>query len=281
MPSSSLYQSFVPTGAPARALVWRYSPEYCRPRHFHDEPELNLIVEGSATFGVGRAVVRAEQGQLLGFPAGQDHVLLEASSNLRLYAIGMDSRFSSEVLGAARYGVTAPLHISIGAANLKALVARSSAVVDRHFVDQQVAEIWEQANWLRQKHAGGPGGNLHVLTRRALSVLSDAPDRDREFLARQIRASPTEISRYFHRDVGMTLARYRTRLRLLRFIRLVDDRAGDLTASAMDAGFGSYSQCHRVFQVELGCAPRAFFGSGIRQRMQLAYIPTSTPTPMR
>ena len=276
MPGCSLYQSFVPTGAPARALVWKYSPEYCRPRHFHDEPELNLIVAGSATFGVGEAVVKAEQGQLLGFPAGQDHVLLDASSDLRLYAIGMDPSFSSEVLGADRHGITAPLHISLATRNFKALVARSSAVVDRRFVDQQVAEIWEQANWLRQKRVGGPSGAMHVLTRRTLSALSDAPDRDREFLARQMRASPSEISRYFRRDVGMTLARYRTRLRLLRFIRLADDRAGDLRAAALNAGFGSYSQCHRVFQAELGCAPRAFFVSGIRQRMQLAYIPSRT-----
>lgn len=40
---------------------------------------------------------------------------------------------------------------------------------------------------------------------------------------------------------------------------------------AIAAGFGSYSQGHRIFQSELGCAPRRFFLAGERERMQQAY----------
>src|SRR5689334_14955077 len=61
------YQSFPMLGR-ARAQVWSYSPEFRRPRHFHAELELNVIVNGSATFGVGDAVVTARAGDLLGFP---------------------------------------------------------------------------------------------------------------------------------------------------------------------------------------------------------------------
>jgi AraC-like DNA-binding protein len=153
------------------------------------------------------------------------------------------------------------------------LAARCSAIVDQSGVDHEVAELWEQINWLRQLQWRGVNGAPHVLTRRALSTMTDAPDLGRDLLARQVRASPSEISRYFHRDVGMTLVQYRTRLRLLRFIRHVDAHAGNWTAAASSAGFGSYSQCHRMFQAEIGCAPRDFFGTGLRQRMQLAYVP--------
>jgi mannose-6-phosphate isomerase-like protein (cupin superfamily) len=57
--------------------VWKYSPVNWRrrPRHFHIEPELNLIASGQATFGIGENVVRVSQGDLLGFPAARDHVL--------------------------------------------------------------------------------------------------------------------------------------------------------------------------------------------------------------
>ena len=68
----------------------------------------------------------------------------------------------------------------------------------------------------------------------------------------------------------MTLARYRIRSRILSAIALVDAGGHDLMTAASLAGFGSYSQCHRAFQSELGCAPRRFFLSE-RQRMQLAY----------
>ena len=110
-----------------------------------------------------------------------------------------------------------------------------------------------------------------MLTRRVLSTVSEAPDLGCELLAKQARANLCEVSRYFHRDVGMTLVQYRARLRLLRFIQLVDARADNLMATAEAAGFGSYSQCHRIFQSELGCSPRRFFFSGLRQQMQLEY----------
>jgi AraC-like DNA-binding protein len=61
------------------------------------------------------------------------------------------------------------------------------------------------------------------------------------------------------------------RLRLLQLIRLVDGGAHDLMTAAAAAGFGSYSQCHRTFQSELGCAPRQFFVSELRDRMQRTY----------
>jgi AraC-like DNA-binding protein len=63
--------------------------------------------------------------------------------------------------------------------------------------------------------------------------------------------------------MGLTLAAYRTQLRLLRFIRAVDEGADNLLAASMAAGFGSYSQCHRSFLKTLGCTPRAFFGAGV------------------
>jgi AraC-like DNA-binding protein len=274
MRQRALHQSFLSRPGPSRALVWKYSPAYRRPRHFHSEPELNLIVAGSAIFGVGETAIKAAAGELIGFPAGQDHALLEASSDFYLYAIGMDPNFSSEILCADRHSVAIPLHLRLEPHNFKSLAARSHAIVDRPGVEQQVAELWEQVNWLRQVQLRSLNGAMHVLTKRTLSMVSDAVDISGKLLARHVRASSSEISRHFHRDVGMTLVHYRARLRLLRFIRLVDVDAGNLMAAANAAGFGSYSQCHRIFHAELGCAPRDFFVSGLRQRMEMAYLPT-------
>lgn len=275
VPSRAIHQSFLPVSGSSRAHVWKFSLEHGgrRPRHFHVEPELNLIVAGSATFGIGETVVKASAGELLGFPPGQDHILLEPSPDLYLFAVGMDPNFSSTVLRSERDSVMLPLHIRLETSDLRALVARSMAIVDQTGVDQQSAELWEQASWLRQKNAGRLNDRTHVLTRRTLSLMADEPDLDRDDLARKLRASPFSISRYFHHDVGMTLVQYRTRLRLMRFVRLVDNGNENLMAAAKAAGFGSYSQCHRVFQAELGCAPRQFFLSGTRQQMQQAYEP--------
>ena len=56
----------------------------------------------------------------------------------------------------------------------------------------------------------------------------------------------------------------------MELIRLVDT-GKHLMFAAGEAGFGSYSQCHRAFQAELGCAPSGFFASGVRERMQRTY----------
>jgi AraC-like DNA-binding protein len=92
-------------------------------------------------------------------------------------------------------------------------------------------------------------------------------------LERLVRAYPTEISRRFHDDLGTTLSDFRSRLRLLRFIQAVDDGVPSLLAAALDAGFGSYSQCHRIFQRSFGCTPRLFFETPMRARIQDALAP--------
>lgn len=275
VPSRALHQSFLPSSGSARAHVWKFSLQYGgrRPRHFHAEPELNLIVAGSATFGIGEAVVQGSTGEILGFPPGQDHALLEASSDLYLFSVGMDAKFSSEVLRDERDRVALPFHVRLAPSDFRALSARSAAIVDQDHIEQPCAELWEHVCWLRRKNAGRLDSAMHVLTRRTLSLIAEGPDLDRDLLAQRLRASPFAISRYFHHDVGMTLVKYRTRLRLLRFIRLMDRGGNNLAAAAKAAGFGSYSQCHRVFQTELGCAPRQFFFSDLRQQMQAAYEP--------
>jgi len=271
LPRRALFQRFLPERK-ARSFVWKYAQSIGgrRPRHFHGEPELNLVVSGSATFGIGERVVSAAEGDLLAFPAGQDHALLAGSPDLYLYAVGLDAAYSAEVLG-LRGEPVAPLHVRLGSGELAAVVERATAIVDRSGADQLGAELWARLHWLgpRATHRACPAS--HVLTRRALRLLQTAPELGLDALARELRAQPSEISRFFHRDLGLTLVRYRMRQRLLRLIRLVDAGQSDLMAGASAAGFGSYSQCHRTFQSELGCAPRRFFSSELRDRMQLTY----------
>jgi AraC-like DNA-binding protein len=234
---------------------------------------MNLIVRGSAVFGIGRTFVHAAKGDLLSFPPGQDHVLLEASPDLFLYAFGVEPSYSSQVLAAEQDSVALPCHLRLTPTDFEALSARAADIVDRDGVDRQGAELWDHAHWLRRRYSSREGRAIHVLTRRALSAVAASPNLSLTVLAEQLRASPSEISRYFHRDVGIKLVQYRARLRLLRFIGLVDEGQENLLASAVGSGFGSYSQCHRTFQSELGCGPREFLASGQRQRMQAAYDP--------
>lgn len=254
--------------------MWKYTPINWgrRPRHFHAEPELNLVASGSATFGVGERSVRLCQGDALFFPPGQDHVLIDASPDLYLFAIGLDPSLSTEVLRREPdHGP--PLHLRISAGEFRPLLDCASAIVERPGIDQPCSELWERAHWVRQRGNGQDSKAMHVLTRWALSAVADRPSLGLDELSGSKRTSACEVSRYFHRDLGMTFGQYRRRLRLLRFIALMDGGGTTMMAAAEESGFGSYSQCHRIFQAELGCSPRQFFLSGVRQQMQQAYDP--------
>jgi len=268
-------QEFLPSQGASRAFVWKYLPVNWgrRPRHFHMEPELNLIASGRATFGIGETIVEVGPGDLLRFPPAQDHVLLEASPDLYLFAIGMDFSLSSEILRTESDQVMLPLRLRLADDDFRTLVNRASAIVDRSGVEQPCAELWEQAHWLGSRPQSRQAAPMHVLTRRALSAVSQSPALGLEEISNRMHTAASEISRNFHRDVGMTFVHYRTRLRLLRLVRLMDSGDMSLGTAADAAGFGSYSQCHRIFQAELGCSPRSFFQSGIRQQMQQAYDP--------
>jgi hypothetical protein len=123
-PARALHQGFLPPGE-EHAFVWKYSDLIGgrRPRHFHGEPEINLVVRGSATFGVGERSLRVTQGELVVFPAAQDHVLLERSSDLYLYAIGLASGLSEEVLSGEP---PLPVHVRLDELELATVLTQAA-----------------------------------------------------------------------------------------------------------------------------------------------------------
>ncbi|MBN1607141.1 MAG: helix-turn-helix domain-containing protein [Polyangiaceae bacterium] len=266
-----LYQPF-PIATQARAHIWHHVPATRRPRHFHAEPELNLVTAGSGAFGMGEKVLPVVAGDLLWWPPGQDHVLADASPDFDLFVIGVTADFSLRVLtGTPDVGCVGPIQIRLASpalAEMEAVCAAPHSAADVPAIERKVGDLWRKAHALRRAvHS------IHVVTRRTMVSLYERPELARSDVARLVRAYPTEISRYFHGDMGMTLSAFRSRLRLLRFIQAVDDGAESLLTAALGAGFGSYSQCHRIFQRTLGCSPRLFFETSLRDRMQDALAP--------
>jgi AraC-like DNA-binding protein len=257
----------------ARGQIWHHVPATRKPRHFHAEPELNLVTGGTGAFAVGDKVLKVVPGDLLWWPPGQDHMLSEASPDFDLFVIGVTADFSSRVLsGTAEVACAGPLQSRLAPSDLAAIssacVAARSAPTDLAVIDRQVGDLWRSAHALR-----GAAHRLHSVTRRTMTSLYERPELARSDVARIVRAYPTEVSRRFHDDMGMTLSTFRSRLRLLRFIQAVDAGAENLLTAALGAGFGSYSQCHRIFQQTLGCGPRRFFETSLRDQMQDALDP--------
>jgi AraC-like DNA-binding protein len=96
-----------------------------------------------------------------------------------------------------------------------------------------------------------------------LELLGADPGASLADLAQRLGMSAVRLSRTFQREVGKKLQDYRTEQRLQRFFALVDSaeqrgQALSLMDLALAAGFGSYSQFHRVFSARFGSSPKLY-----------------------
>ena len=114
----------------------------------------------------------------------------------------------------------------------------------------------------------GPFGSIAPRSTGWSQACATNPAVSAKKLAAQLNANPSDVSRRFHGDLGVRLVDYRARLRLMRFVRCVDS-GQDLIDAALNADFGSYAQCHRVFQRFLRCAPQRYFAGARRELDEL------------
>jgi AraC-like DNA-binding protein len=118
---------------------------------------------------------------------------------------------------------------------------------------------------LRLETLRGPGKAIlghsarHPAVAAALRMLVADPSLTGGDIAKKMGVSLSRFARVFKTDMGISLVDHRNQLRLERFLSLVDSGGSNLLEAAYAAGFGSYSQFHRVFRALRGRSPRDYF----------------------
>jgi AraC-like DNA-binding protein len=113
------------------------------------------------------------------------------------------------------------------------------------------------------------------------AAIAAGPTLDRSQVARRVGISDAYLTRLLQRDLGVTFEGQRNTMRLLLFVAAVDearDRKRDfaLLDAAMTAGFGSYSQLHRVFVSTVGSRPSDYLFGKDRERLASRVSPSAT-----
>ncbi len=252
----SIHQPF-PMLPGRAAQVWRHQPAYHRPRHFHAEPEINVVFRGWARMGVGTREIVMGPGDLIFLKPAQDHVMLQASHDLELFVLAatptLTARFAT---GALPVGTS---KLSLGADEQSILfdeLLQLGDLSDAQCHERSVGRLFE---WALPRHRPG-----HAVARKGLDRLFRNPALSAAEISRAIGSSPAELSRHFSTELGVRFVEARARVRLMRFIASVDSGVS-FTAAAVEH-FGSYAQCHRTFRGHLGCSPREYF-KGARSKL--------------
>jgi AraC-like DNA-binding protein len=74
-------------------------------------------------------------------------------------------------------------------------------------------------------------------------------------LARHLEISPFTLSRAFHRRTGLSLTRYRNRIRVSRALHRLEEGERDLAGLAADLGFADQAHLTRTMTAHTGYAP--------------------------
>jgi AraC-like DNA-binding protein len=90
-------------------------------------------------------------------------------------------------------------------------------------------------------------------------LLNESPSRHLalEAIAREFYMSPFTVSRLFHRETGMRLRDYSSRLRLRKALHLLMNSRKTLTSIAIDLGFYDESHFSKAFRAEFGVSPHS------------------------
>jgi AraC-like DNA-binding protein len=273
--------------APVGGAVWPFDRDYIRPPHFHGQVELLLIRCGAATIHVGARAERLRAGQVCWILPCLPHVMSEFSPDFDMWVIELEAPIVGacwRALTGSAGGTTAEAFEGVASLG-EQLAGRLVADVPRdeaRRMSELALRVWSAPS------ATGVRGMLRALCELALRVtlpgvgarrgpslshlasclLLASPLLDRRTLAADLGVSEGFLSRSFGRDMGASLVEHRARARVAHFLALVQDGRRNMLEAALDAGFGSYSQFHRVFTRVSGVRPRDYFTGG-RHHLQL------------
>jgi AraC-like DNA-binding protein len=255
--------------------VWHYAdPAGANRRHHHAELELNLVIRGSGTYLLGNRRYQIRRGHLLWLFPALEHVLFEQTPDFQMWICVFRRRLIKRV--------------AIDPASLPLLQRSFSGDACRRLRQDDLArfeELFGQLTdidkepgllnaglsyallhaWQCFERAGEvTARRMHPAVERTVRLLLTAENSySLSQLAHRCGLSPSRLSRLFKQHTGLSIVEFRNRQRIQRFLdRHEHDRSsgqqGTLLKTALDAGFGSYPQFHRVFRRVTGVSPAEY-----------------------
>jgi AraC-like DNA-binding protein len=247
-----------------RPYVWEHSPRL-HPIHRHDELELNLVVRGTGRYLLDDRRYDLGPDSLVWLFPDQEHILIDQSRDFRMWILVISPRALRRHCGVEPYRFLLELNpaghfcrrlAEADARRLRPLLEDLDLRDDDARLNPGLAWATLSA-WRMYQRAPDTlsGVRLHAAVERAANLIAADVDADLTAVARRSGLSHSRLSHLFRAQTGHTLASWRNRQRLERFFAHAAGGRKTLLAAALDAGFGSYAQFHRVFRQLTGVSP--------------------------
>ena len=251
--------------------VGRYSsvgPGCVFPRDRRDTLELHLVSIGQATHVSGQHTVQVGPRMLFWRFPGQQPVLRNPSEDYQASLALFDAEMVRRVRARSGPDVLAERHSEeVPCKQLTKLAARrlwgqfealsghrDQATQFDVALTRLLLSAWDE---FQQATAATQREELHPAVEKAATMLRTRPmTSSLDELAKICGASASWLSRLFREQMGVSLVDYRNDYRMDRFFELYrNGLRRNITQAALEAGFGSYAQFHRVFRKKLGYGP--------------------------
>lgn len=251
--------------------VWRYaSLASANRRHTHAELELNLVTRGVGWYWLGNRRYQIRRGDLLWLFPAQEHILFEQTSDFRMWIAVFRRRAIRRLAGdASARALLKPSFAGETCRRLKPhdferleeLLSELAGHRDEPVLLNAGLTYALASAWQCFQHAPDVlVHDVHPAVERASRLIRSgrAPEKLND-LASEAGLSAARLSRLFHQQTGSTLVEFRNRQRLQHFLDIYGTGQGKtMLGAALEAGFGSYPQFHRVFTRVMGCSPRNY-----------------------
>ena len=239
--------------------------------HHHAELEFNLITQGTGLYLLDNRKYTIRRGDLLWLFPAQEHVLVEQSPDFSMWIGVFKPRLVTRVVRDANArtlretGPAGHFNRRLTSAAFRRLVTLCEELAARRTQTELfnaglayvLLKTWDEFVVAADIAVGA---DVHPAVEKAAHLIRDATAAlPVEAVAQQAGLSVSRLIRLFKKQTGVTLLDFRNRQRIERFLKLYGNgQRVKMLEAALEAGFGSYPQFHRVFKQVMGCSPAAY-----------------------
>lgn len=269
------------------SIVGQTAPTPAQAEQGRAELELSLSLRGQAHILVGNQRLTMQPQSMLWVRPSQPHLIIDASPDCLAWVIVFRKRLvrrvctspDARVLQATGSQDVLLRRLPQTEVNaLSSLYAGIPIGAGRDVFNAGLGYALARSYQAFQSAPAAPNLDaVHPAVRAAAWLLRDGQaGLSNEALAARVGLSAQRLSRLFKAQTGSNLADFRNRQRIAQTVARLAEGERNLTGLALDAGFGSYSQFHRVFKQHMGQGPAAY----LRQLgRELRHRPTAKPVP--